>query len=121
MADLLYATDDFVAIEPYYEYARDVRCLLIGNQAWAMERRSRDWRANSNTYKTKMIEPPEELEGWTRSAANELDTPIIALDALQMPNGTWIVLEINETPGLSGWPDATRDHFASLVEQSVAP
>lgn len=38
VADLLFAVDDYVTVEPFIDYRRDVRCLAMGERLWAMVR-----------------------------------------------------------------------------------
>ncbi|MCY1010104.1 hypothetical protein OV079_31970 [Nannocystis pusilla] len=74
VADLLFAVDDYVTVEPYIAYRRDVRCLAIGERYWAMEREGRGWKANVDTRKYRLIEPPSRSSS-TRAPRCDTCTP----------------------------------------------
>ena len=112
--DLIATADTYVATEPFVEYIRDVRCLQIGNQHWAIERRGRGWRANVDTIGVRPIEPPAELVEWTQRVAEARGLDMLGLDALETESG-WKVLEVNDVPGLRGFPDAALDAVAQCV------
>jgi len=54
--DLSFATEEYVTVEPYIAYTRDIRCLAVGEQLWAMARRGRFWKANTATEHYEMIQ-----------------------------------------------------------------
>ncbi len=114
-ADLVSAADDYATAEPWIPHVRDVRCLAVGGQLWAMERRGRSWRANVDTVVARVIEPPPALAELTVRACGHLGVDVIALDALEREDGTFVVLESNETPGFAGFPEVVRDAAASLL------
>ncbi len=119
LTDLLFAADDYITVEPFLPHKRDVRCLLIGDRVWGMVRRGVSWRANVDTVKHQPIEPPPLLEEWTRRAAAHLGAQVLALDALELDDGSMVVLESNETPGLAGFPEATREGMAGLLRSAM--
>lgn len=115
LADLLFAVDDAIATEPYVPHVRDIRCLIIGEQIWAMAREGRGWRANVDTRKHALIDPPAQLVAWTRRARDHLGADILGLDFLELEGGRHVLLECNDTPGLSGFPEETRLRLAECV------
>jgi ribosomal protein S6--L-glutamate ligase len=117
--DLAYAAGTYATVEPYLEHERDVRCLLIGDAVFAMERRGRGWRANVDTIEHRLIDPPPDLEAMTRRLGRHLGATLIAVDALETANG-WVVIESNETPGLSGFPELARLELARLLLAAMA-
>lgn len=117
--DLAFAAGTYATVEPFIEHERDVRCLLIGDAVFAMERRGRGWRANVDTVKHRLVDPPPDLEAMTRRLGRHLGTTLLAVDALDTPNG-WVVMESNETPGLSGFPDLARVEVARLLLAAMA-
>lgn len=119
VADLLFAVDDYVTVEPYIAYRRDVRCLAIGERYWAMEREGRGWKANVDTRKYRLIEPPEPLVQHTRAAMRHLHADTLALDFLEQEDGQFVVLESNDTPGLSGFPDEVRAELADCLARQL--
>jgi ribosomal protein S6--L-glutamate ligase len=119
VADLLFAVEEYVTVEPYIAYRRDVRCLAIGERYWAMEREGRGWKANVDTRKYRLIEPPEELVQHTRAAVQHLRADTLALDFLEQDDGRFVVLESNDTPGLSGFPDEVRAALAECLKRRM--
>jgi ribosomal protein S6--L-glutamate ligase len=114
LVDLLFAADDYVTSEPYIQYERDVRCLAIGDNIWSMSREGRSWRANVDTKAYALIETPPELARWTGKAMAHLGADILGLDFLETSEG-WVLLECNDTPGLSGFPEEARVAIATLL------
>jgi ribosomal protein S6--L-glutamate ligase len=114
LADLLFAADDYVTSEPYLQYERDVRCLAIGDRIWSMSRESHSWRANVQTRSYALLDTPPALAKWTSKAMAHLGADILGLDFLETSDG-WVLLECNDTPGLSGFPEETRTTLAGLL------
>lgn len=119
LADLLFISDDYVCVEPFIDYARDVRCLLIGGQTWAMERRGAGWRVQAGAAEHALIEVPPLLEEYTRRACKYLGADVLALDFLETRDGEFLALESNDIPGLSGFPEATRHAMAQLLRDKM--
>lgn len=119
VADLLFAVEEYVTVEPFIAYRRDVRCLAIGERFWAMEREGRGWKAKVDTRKYRLISPPELLVAHTRAAMQHLRADTLALDFLEQENGQFVVLESNDTPGLSGFPDEVRDELADCLKRRM--
>lgn len=116
--DMAFAAETYATIEPFFEDARDVRCLLVGDAVFAMERRGRGWRANVDTVSYRLIDPPTDLEEMTRRLAAHLGATLLAVDALETRGG-WVVLESNETPGFSGFPALARAEAAGLLLRAL--
>ena len=114
----MFAADDYVTSEPYLDYTRDVRCLAVGDRIWSMSREGRSWRANVETRAHAVIDTPSELAAWTRTAMTHLGADILGLDFLETRSG-WVLLECNETPGLSGFPEEVRAALAGLLLQRM--
>ncbi len=112
--DVLAVADTYVATERYWPHRRDVRCMVVGEQVWAMQRRGRGWRANVDTLDARMIEPPRELVAWAKQAQRALGAELLGLDALETDEG-WIVLEANDVPGLRGFPEPVVEAVAQLL------
>lgn len=115
LADPLVAADDYVASEPWIAHVRDIRCLVLGDRMWAMARESRGWRANVDTCKHTLIGPPPAIAAWTETARRHLGADILGLDFLETPTGEYHLLECNDAPGLSGFPDEVRSLLAELA------
>ena len=86
---------------------------------WAMERRGEGWRANVNTSAHELIAVPGPLADWTQRAMQHLDADILGLDFLEREDGSWVVLESNDIPGLAGFPDAAMQALASVVREKL--
>jgi len=119
LADLLFVSEDYVCVEPFVDYARDVRCLLIGGQMWAMERRGATWKVQAGAADHALIEAPPALAEHTRRACKYLGADVLALDFLESRHGEFFALESNDIPGLSGFPEATRHATAQLLRDKV--
>lgn len=118
LRDLAYAAADYVTVEPYIDYVRDLRCLAVGEDIWCMERRSGSWKANRDTEEAVVVTPPEELLGYTRAAMHHLNADILGLDFLEDRSGRFFLLETNDIPGLAGFPGSVRDRLAArLLDQ----
>jgi ribosomal protein S6--L-glutamate ligase len=115
LAGLLFAVDDAIAAEPYVPHVRDIRCLIVGDDVWAMVREGRGWRANVDTRKHALIDPPAQLAAWTRRARDHLRADVLGLDFLERADGSHVLLECNDSPGLSGFPERTRLQVAESL------
>jgi ribosomal protein S6--L-glutamate ligase len=117
--DLAFVSDDYMIVEPAIDYVRDVRCLAVGERFWAMERRGRFWKVNTETLGAQMIDVPPILQEYTRRAMQHLQADVLALDCLQTADGAYLVLESNDTPGFSGFPDEARQALARRVRERM--
>ncbi len=112
----------YTTIEPFIDYVRDVRCLAVGEQMWAMERRSANWKANVGTAHYEVISPPKPLVQWTRQAMHHLDADVLGLDYLESEDGQWHLLESNDIPGVLGFPSRVPEAIAQrLLEKMLTP
>ena len=110
--DMIFITEDYVTLEPYIDYARDIRCLAVGEQIWAMVRRGISWKANTQTQEYKIIPVPLQLEDYTQRAMNHLQADVLALDFLEKHDGSYVLLESNDISGFSGFPVTVREAVA---------
>ena len=116
---MAYTAADYVTLEPYIDYVRDIRCLAVGEDVWCMERRSGSWKANRDTEEAVIVSPPAELLGYTRAAMRHLGADILGLDFLEDRSGRYFLLETNDIPGLTGFPDSVRDRLAARLMEQV--
>lgn len=112
LRDLAFTSEDYATIEPYIPYVRDIRCLAIGEEIWAMSRRGSLWRANTQTTHHEIIAVPWLLAEHTRRAMKHLEADILGLDFLERQDGSFVLLESNDIPGLDGFPDEVRTSLA---------
>src|SRR5579875_3153453 len=118
--DLAFAADDYATIEPYIAYQRDIRCLAIGEQMWAMARRSvSSWKVNAGRAEYTLIEVPLLAGEYTTRMMERLEADILGLDFLETPDGELVCLEYNDIPGLSGFPDEARAALARRVRERL--
>jgi ribosomal protein S6--L-glutamate ligase len=117
--DLAVVTSDYVTLEPYVDYTRDIRCLAVGDQVWAMARRGVTWKANTQTQEYQIIRAPAQLEAWTRQAINHLQAEVLALDFLEKSDGSYVLLESNDIPGFSGFPAPVREAVAAQLDKKL--
>lgn len=109
MQGMVMATDDYFTLEPFIDYKRDIRCLGVGNDVWAIARNGSHWKVNVAYAETQLITPPPTLAEYTRRTMQHFKADILALDILETQSGDYIVLECNSVPGLEGFPDAVTN------------
>lgn len=117
--DLVFLSEDYVTIEPAIEYTQDIRCLAVGERIWAMVRRGRFWKVNTETVSYELIAVPPLLEDYTRRAMQHFGADLLGLDFLQTSDGQYVLLESNDTPGLTGFPDEVRQAVAQRVRERI--
>ncbi len=110
--DMAFITSDYATLEPYINYVRDIRCLAMGEQIWAMERRGVTWKANTRTEEYRIIPAPNQIADATRKAVAHLQADVLALDFLERGDGSYVLLESNDIPGFSGFPPEVREAVA---------
>jgi ribosomal protein S6--L-glutamate ligase len=113
--DMTFITEDYATLEPYIDYVRDIRCLTVGEQVWAMTRRGVSWKANNQTQEYKIIPVPPQLDDYTRRAMNHLQADVLALDFLERHDGSYVLLESNDIPGFSGFPTTVREAVSARL------
>ena len=101
--DLLFVTNDYITVEPYIRYQRDLRYLVIQDQVWAMSRKGQYWKANVGTIDYDIITPDTTLAQQVQALQQSLQADILAVDILEEADGTLHVVEYNDIPGLSGF------------------
>jgi len=80
----------------------DIRILLVGERAFAIRRRSQDWRTNISLGGTaEPLQPTPEMLDLAHRAALATETQIVGVDLLPSPGGL-LVLEVNAVPGWRG-------------------
>jgi ribosomal protein S6--L-glutamate ligase len=105
----------YATVEPFISYQRDVRCPVVGDQFWTMERRSQGWKANVDTSEFQLIPPDEQLTNWTRQAAAHFGADVLGLDFIQDAEGNYTLLESNDIPGVRGFPEEVRKTIARIL------
>ncbi len=105
----------YATAEPFVDYVRDVRCMAVADQVWAMERRGAGWKANVATQAHDLIDPPPDMARWTRQAMTHLGADVLGLDFLEDDSGEVVLLESNDIPGVRGWPEAVPRAIAARV------
>jgi ribosomal protein S6--L-glutamate ligase len=68
MQDLIFVTQDYFTIEPFWAYKCDIRCLAVGEQVWAMARQGSRLKANSGVVESQLIPAPPVLYDYTLRA-----------------------------------------------------
>lgn len=119
LRDVLFISEDHVTLEPYIAYVRDIRVLDVGGEQWAMARRGAGWKANVATARYELIAVPEPLAAMTRRAMAHLGADLLGLDFLETRAGEFALLESNDIPGLSGFPDAARQAVARILRERL--
>ncbi len=119
VCDLLFVTDDYITVEPYIEYLNDIRCLAIGERMWAMKRQGRFWRANQMTTKHALVDVDDLLARYTRQAMEHFGADVLGLDFLETQAGDYLLLESNDVPGLSGFPEEAKHILANRLQMQM--
>lgn len=119
LVDVAFASEDYVTVEPFIPYKHDIRCLAVGDQIWAMTRRTSEWKSNRGAADFELISAPEILADYTRRALKHLAADTLALDFLQTQDDRYFALESNDIPGLSGFPDAARVALAACLQKRL--
>lgn len=115
--DLLFITEDYVTIEPYIDYDKDIRYLAVGDNVWAMARKGKFWKANVETTDFVLIDTEAELVQQTKTLQNYLKADIVAIDILEDKNGNRFFVEYNDIPGFSGFPDSVKEEVAKCLRK----
>lgn len=118
LIDVSTLIDDYASVEPFVDYAADVRCLAVSRDLWCMQRESENWKVNRETSTPRLIDPPDILAQWTLQAAKHLGSSVVGLDFLQTRAGEWLLLECNDVPGLTGFPDHVPQAVARQLENA---
>jgi ribosomal protein S6--L-glutamate ligase len=113
--DLLFISEDYVTIEPFIKYDKDIRYLAIGNKVWAMARKGKFWKANVQTTDFVLIDCEENLAQQTKALQNHLKADIVAIDVLEETDGKRYIVEYNDIPGLSGFPEEVKEELANCL------
>lgn len=118
--DLLFVTNDYITIEPYINYVRDIRYIAINDKVWAMSRKGKFWKANIETTDFEEFEPQEALVNDLKMLQNAIGADIIAIDILEEENGDLHIVEYNDIPGLSGFSDELKYELAGVLTRALS-
>ncbi|MCA6362092.1 MAG: ATP-grasp domain-containing protein [Bacteroidetes bacterium] len=114
--DLLFISEDYITIEPFINYDKDIRYLAVGDKIWAMARKGKFWKANVQTTDFILIDQEETLIEQTKKLKNFLKADIVAIDILEDKDGNKYFVEYNDIPGLSGFPDEVKIELANCLK-----
>lgn len=116
LKDLLFIHQDYVTTEKFINYKYDIRYLAINNKVWAMKRKGKYWKANSLTQDYQLIEPEKEWIEKVKLLQENIKADIVAIDVLETENGEKVILEYNDIPGLSGFPEDAKLELSDIVK-----
>jgi len=116
LKDLLFIHQDYVTVEKFINYKYDIRYLTINDKVWAMKRKGKYWKANSLTQEYQIIEPEKEWIENVKLLQENIKADIVAIDVLETENGEKMILEYNDIPGLSGFPEDTKLELSKIVK-----
>jgi ribosomal protein S6--L-glutamate ligase len=114
--DLLFVANDYVTIEPFVDYVRDIRYLAIREQVWAMSRKGKYWKANVGTVDFQQFEPEPNETRMVKELQESIGADIVAIDILEDQSGEMFVIEYNDIPGLSGFSEGLKYALAEVVK-----
>jgi ribosomal protein S6--L-glutamate ligase len=95
---------------------RDYRILILGRQAWSIERRHpSDWRTNRSRGATcHPVDLPQALVEMAVTICRQLRLPVAGLDFVHDPaTNQYLVLEVNAVPGWQGINEAYQIDIAT--------
>lgn len=117
--DMAVIADDIVSIEPFIDYRRDLRILIVGEDVVAVERipASHHWKANVCPDEIKRVAPPSTLIEMSRKAASILGMTVLGADWIEDKTGNWHLLEVNSSPGLQMEDMDCRPLVINLLKQ----
>ncbi len=116
LKDLLFIHQDYVTIEKFIDYKYDIRYLAVNDKVWAMKRRGKYWKANSLTQEYEIIIPEDEWIKKVQLLQTHIKADIVAIDVLEKQNGEKVILEYNDIPGLSGFPEDVKRELSMIVK-----
>lgn len=117
--DLLFISADYITIEPFINYTKDIRYLAIGNAVWAMSRAGKYWKANIETQAFEWMEPEPIWVERTQRLQQAIGADIVAIDVLEQADGKAYIVEYNDIPGLSGFPSAVKEKLATCLKEKL--
>lgn len=117
--DLLFVTNDYITIEPFIDYSRDIRYLLIEEDVWAMSRKGKFWKANVGTTEYEEIELDELHVSQIKKLRDYTGSDMLAIDILENKSGKKYIVEYNDIPGLSGFSDTLKYKVVDLINKKM--
>lgn len=117
--DLLFISQDYVTIEPYIPYVRDIRYIAIGERVWAMSRKGKYWKANVETTNFQVLTPEPHLIQQLNHLQQNIGADIVAIDLLEEANGQLHVVEYNDIPGLSGFSEELKWELVACLNKAM--
>lgn len=118
--DLLFITEHYITVEPYIDYKRDIRYIIIHDKVWAMSRKGKYWKANVGTIDYQQITTRKDWVNHCQKLQAELKADILAIDILEDHNEKWHIVEYNDIPGLSGFSDELKYELAETLKRKMA-
>jgi ribosomal protein S6--L-glutamate ligase len=116
MADMAAAVNEYICIEPFIKYQRDLRYQIIGDDIYALERVPSCWKANASPERIETIDIDPKLEELSRKAAEVLGANVVGVDFIQDEDGEWLMLEANLIPGLGGYGQNLHSKMLNLID-----
>jgi glutathione synthase/RimK-type ligase-like ATP-grasp enzyme len=98
--DMASISRDYVGIENFVHYKRDIRVLIIGEYVCCIERIPSQWKANVCPLQVNKVEAPESIKKLSAEISSRLGSNILGLDWVEDTYGNWKILEANLAPGL---------------------
>lgn len=101
--DMAWCMNDIQSLEPYVDYARDIRILKIGNSLTTYEREPSIWKSNVCPLMVSEVlinSIPNEIVEYSNRLANYINADILGIDWIQDKSNRWFALEANLSPGL---------------------
>lgn len=114
--DLLFIHQDYVTTEEFIDYKYDIRYMAINDKVWAMKRKGKYWKANSLTQEYQIIKLEDEWIEKVKLLQEYIKADIVVIDVLEKKDGEKIILEYNDIPGLSGFPEDAKLELSKIVK-----
>ena len=98
--DMASISRDYVGVEKFIHYKRDIRVLIIGEYVCCIERIPSQWKANVCPLQVNKVEAPESIKKLSTEISSRLGSNILGIDWVEDTYGNWKILEANLAPGL---------------------
>jgi len=115
--DMAFVTNDYITVEPFIDYQYDIRYLIVNDKVWAMQRKGKFWKSNVLTNAFQLIPVQPYWEARIKRLQEHLNAIILALDILKDAEGNEYIVEYNDIPGITGFPNEVKKEFVKTIQE----
>ena len=84
-----------------------------------MSRKGKFWKANVETTDFEVITPTVANTKLIKKLQAHIQADIVAIDILEEASGKQHIVEYNDIPGLSGFPDVLKVELAEIMKSKM--